>query len=201
MAACDDFKERLLYVSESDAAQPRALPVTPTQLERLAALDDGAWQSLYDEYFLKLRNFAYGRCGDLGEAEDIASETFAGAVRGIGSYRDRGAPLAAWLFRIARNVTADHLRRRKRRPEAPLMEGREAPMTDFSRIEDRDEMLRGLQHLTEEQQTLIALRFFADCSLEESAKAMNKNIGAVKGLQQRALASLKRSLSSNGGKR
>lgn len=166
-------------------------------IDRLAALDDSAWQAVYDEFFTRLRNFAYARCGDLGEAEDIASETMAGALKGIGSYQDRGAPFGAWLFRIARNVTTDHLRRRGRRVEtAQLPEDREAPFAGISTLEDQDELVRVLCLLTEEQQTVISLRFFADASLEEAARSMNKSVDAVKGLQQRALGSLRRHLES-----
>lgn len=185
----------MLSLAESHAAWsgPGSASVIP--IERLAALDDSAWQAVYDEFFLRLRNFAYARCGDLGEAEDIASETMAGALKGIGTYKDRGAPFGAWLFRIARNVTADHLRRRGRRAEtAQLPEDREAPFTGFSSLEDRDEIVRVMRLLTEEQQTVIGLRFFADASLEEAARAMNKSVDAVKGLQQRALGSLRRHL-------
>jgi RNA polymerase sigma-70 factor (ECF subfamily) len=191
----------LLVLTESGAARSAWEPLTAVPVDRLKALDDGAWQAVYDDYFLKLRNFAYARCGDLGEAEDIASETMAGALRGIGGYQERGSPFGAWLFRIARNVTTDHLRRRGRRPEsAGLPAEREAPFTGFSTLEDQDEIVRVVKLLTEEQQTVIGLRFFADCSLEEAAKAMNKSVDAVKGLQQRALGSLRRHLEAGGAR-
>jgi DNA-directed RNA polymerase specialized sigma24 family protein len=45
-----------------------------------------------------------------------------------------------------------------------------------------------------EQQEVIALRFFNDCSLLEAAEALGKSVGAVKLLQHRALASLKKQL-------
>ena len=170
------------------------------EIDRLAALDDAAWQAVYDEFFLKLRNFAYARTGDLAESEDIASETLAGAVRGIGAYRERGVPFGAWLFRIARNVTTDHLRRRGRRPEpAVLSDEHVAPGSEHTALEDRDELLRVIDRLTEEQQTVIGLRFFADCSLEDAAKTMGRSVHAVKGLQQRALASLRRHLTAEEG--
>ena len=167
------------------------------QIDRLVALDDAAWQAVYDEFFLKLRNFAYARTGDLAEAEDIASEALAGAVKGIASYRDRGAPFGAWLFRIARNVTTDHLRRRGRRPQAAeLSEAHVAPSGEVDAMEDRDALMRVMNLLTEEQQTVIALRFFGDCNLEEAAKAMGRSVHSVKGLQQRALASLRRHITA-----
>jgi RNA polymerase sigma-70 factor (ECF subfamily) len=189
--------ERLLLVTESDALQSRWGLQSKDQFDRLAALDEVAWQAVYDEYFIKLRNFAYARTGDLSEAEDIASETMAGAVRGIRNYKDRGAPFGAWLFRIARNTTVAYLRRKRRSGETPLADyDREAPLDSSAGIEDRDELMRGMKHLTEEQQTVISLRFFADCSVEEVSRAMGKSAGAVKVMQQRALASLRRHLAA-----
>lgn len=171
--------------------------MTSGQIDRLAALEEEAWQAVYDEFFLKLRSFAYARTGDLAEAEDIASETLAGAVRGIRSYRDRGLPFGAWLFRIARNVTTDHMRRRRRRPVTTPLEGDiESSPGAFSNLEQRDELTRALRHLTEEQQTVIGLRFFAELDTEETARSMGKSVASVKGLQQRALASLRRQLSA-----
>ena len=150
---------------------------------------------MYDEFFLKLRNFAYARTGDLGESEDVASEVMVSAVRGIRSYQDRGLPFGAWLFKIARNVTADHLRRKGRRLDRqPLPEDREGAFAGLETLEDRDQLARAVANLTEEQQSVIGLRFFADCSLEETAKAMNKSVDAIKGLQQRALASMRRQI-------
>jgi RNA polymerase sigma-70 factor (ECF subfamily) len=185
----------LLSLTESRAAQSQSGPTSANEIDRLAALDEIAWQAVYDEYFLQLRNFAFARIGDLTESEDIASEVFASALRGIQSYRDRGAPFGAWLFRIARNVTTDHLRRRGRRREAALpSEEISGNFGSFTTLENQDELRRVLRRLTEEQQTVIGLRFFADCSIEEAAKAMNKSVHSVKGLQQRALASMRRHL-------
>lgn len=187
----------MLHLTELNAAQSSRGSTPVSQIDRLAALDEMAWQAVYDEFFLKLRNFAYARTGDVGESEDIASEVMAGALRGIHSYQDRGAPFGAWLFKIARNVTTDHLRRRGRHPEAALLpEDREGAFGAFATLEDRDQLQRVLGQLTEEQQTVIGLRFFADCSLEEAAKAMNKSVHSVKGLQQRALASLRRHITA-----
>ena len=54
--------------------------------------------------------------------------------------------------------------------------------------------MRGLVHLTREQQEVISLRFYSDCSLEETAQAMGKSVGAIKVLQHRALAALRKQL-------
>jgi RNA polymerase sigma-70 factor (ECF subfamily) len=51
---------------------------------------------------------------------------------------------------------------------------------------------QAILQLTEEQQHVIALRFGQGLSLAETAESLDKTVGAVKGLQHRALASLAR---------
>ncbi len=72
--------------------------------------------SLYDEYFDKIARYIYARLGDRNEAEDLAGEVFLKALESLKSYKERGIPMQAWLYRIARNVSVDHLRKRGRNP-------------------------------------------------------------------------------------
>jgi RNA polymerase sigma-70 factor (ECF subfamily) len=181
-------------------AGPRPEPVPASApIAALIALDPGAWNDLFEEYYRKLYNFAYVRTGDVSASEEIAAEVFAAAARGISKYRRTGAPIGAWLYRIARNITADHLDQRRRRPAVSL----EATQVDIEvtapDIEGATDLARGVALLTREQQEVIALRFFNDCSLQEAALALGKSVGAVKLLQHRALASLRRRLTPEGG--
>ena len=160
----------------------------------LIALEPQAWQDLFEGYFRKMYNFAYVRTGDVHVAEEIASEVFAAAARGISRYRDTGAPIGAWLYKIARNITADHVDRRRKRPVVSIDLVQLETEAMAPGIENAADLARGVAHLTREQQEVIALRFFNDCSLQEAAEAMGKSVGAVKLLQHRALAALRRQL-------
>ncbi|MDO9175811.1 MAG: sigma-70 family RNA polymerase sigma factor, partial [Actinomycetota bacterium] len=51
--------------------------------------------------------------GSAGEEEDLVQETYLRALRSAAGYRGE-APVQAWLLAIARNVCADHVRRRAR---------------------------------------------------------------------------------------
>jgi RNA polymerase sigma-70 factor (ECF subfamily) len=157
-----------------------------------------AWQQLFDEHFSGLYRFAYARTGDPNVAEDIASEVLAAAARGIRRYRFTGAPISAWLFRIARNETADHLSRQKRRPQTSLESVQLETPAFASGVEDRADLSAGIALLSRDQQDVIALRFYADCSVQETAQALGKSEGAVKLLQHRAIAALKKLLKGEG---
>jgi RNA polymerase sigma-70 factor (ECF subfamily) len=176
-------------------AGPRQEPATAGDpIAALVALDPGAWTDLFAEYYRKMYNFAYVRTGDVNAAEEIASEVFAAAARGISRYRNTGAPIGAWLYRIARNLTADHIDQRRRRPSVSLDAAELHLETAEPDVEAAADLARGITQLTREQQEVIALRFFNDCSLQEAAAAMGKSVGAVKLLQHRALAALRRQL-------
>jgi RNA polymerase sigma-70 factor, ECF subfamily len=174
--------------------------VAADQLAALAAHDSEAWQALFDAYYEKMYRFAYVRTGDSSASEEIAAEVFVAAAKGIRRYRDTGAPFGAWLYRIARNLTADHLDRARRRP-AVTLEGVDVSVATWAgAVEDAADIQRALEALTRDQQEVLILRFFSDCSLEESAVAMGKSVGAVKVLQHRALDAMKRQL-TRGGRR
>src|SRR5580765_8311379 len=89
-------------------------------VERLRDLEPAAWQGLFDTYYRKMYSFAFVRTGDIQAAEDIAAEVFEAAAKGIRKYQVTGAPIGAWLYRIARNLTADHLEGRRRKPAVPI---------------------------------------------------------------------------------
>jgi RNA polymerase sigma-70 factor, ECF subfamily len=183
----------MLSLTEARAAPlPKSQPAFVEPIDALAALDAGAWQQLFERYHGKMYSFVYARTGDTSAAEEIAAEVFVAAAKGISRYRPTGAPFAAWLYRIARNLTADYLERRRKRPAISL-EG-----LDFSagpwhhQVEDAADIASALQKLKAEQQEVIILRFFADYSLQEVATAMGKSVGAVKLLQHRAIVAMRK---------
>jgi RNA polymerase sigma-70 factor, ECF subfamily len=172
----------------------QALPKASEPIAALIALEPQAWQDLFEGHFRKMYNFAYVRTGDVHLAEEIASEVFAAAARAISRYRDTGAPIGAWLYRIARNITADYVDRRARRPVVSIDSVQLETENLTLGVENAADLARCVALLTREQQEVIALRFYNDCSLQEAAAALGKSVGAVKLLQHRALAALRRHL-------
>ena len=164
----------------------------------LAAYDAAAWQRLFDYYHPRLYRFAYARTGDQHAAEEVAAEVFVAAAQAIRRYKPGGAPFAAWLYRIARNKTADHLRRRRDRPVISLEAVELAAGAWSGNVDEAADIAVALRRLTRDQQEVIILRFFGDCSLQVAAATLGKSVGAVKLLQHRALQSLRRILTAGG---
>ena len=161
---------------------------------RLAAFEPEAWSAIFERYFSSIFRLAYVRTRHHGAAEDIAAQTFAEAANGIRRYRYRGVPFRAWLYRIARNLTADHLKAEQRRPHVSLSETQaiETPAVDPESYVD---FLAAVDELTDDQKTVVMLRLVEGYSLAEVAAIVGKSVGAVKQLQYRAIGALQQSMS------
>jgi RNA polymerase sigma-70 factor, ECF subfamily len=78
-------------------------------VERGKEGDMEALHFLYVRYWADVLRFVRSLVGDHHEAEDITQDVFAKLMAAIHEYEQREAPFAAWLLRVARNATRDHL--------------------------------------------------------------------------------------------
>lgn len=154
--------------------------------------------AIYDQYFSEVYRFALYRVGDPSVAEDIASDVFIRLLEAVNNGRGPETNIKGWLIGTASHAAMDHLRQKYRRPEADIPESLPDLEPDPTMQVDQREQNQMVRHaylkLTDEQQTVIALRFGQGYSLEETAAYMNKNLNAVKALQFRALAALQREI-------
>jgi len=161
--------------------------------------DPRAFGRLYDEYADRVYAFVRSRTDSSHDAEDVTAAVFLKAWEAIGSYDDRGLPFSAWLFRIARNAVVDEYRRGARRPipideQVEPEEADEGPDVAVIAAADAARVREAVRALTEEQAQVIALRYWWDMSIKETAQALGKNENAIKALQHRAVRSLTRML-------
>lgn len=94
------------------------MAAAPFDVAKLQALDDDEWARLRDAYHDRVFGFIRRQVGNVDLAEDLTSETFLGAVRGIGGF-DRRYNVEQYLMGIARNKAIDHLRRKKLEVNVP----------------------------------------------------------------------------------
>jgi len=138
--------------------------------------------------------YLYVRIGDRDVAEELAAEVFEQACRGVHRFRYRGVPFASWLYRVAHNVMVDWQRKRRRTPEVSvLVDIPGADQTD--RVDARDELTRALSTLTREQRQVLLLRHIEGHSAASAGAIMGKKENAIRALEFRALASLRRAMS------
>ncbi len=189
-------------VSEPAPAQGVMGPETdvPELVRRAQEGDNEAFGRLYDSYLDVVFRYVFYRVGSQAMAEDIVSETFLRALRGIRSFTWQGHDIGAWFITIARNLVIDHKKSRRTRMEFPTDDI--AATADTQLVSGPEEsvlagvtskaLIDAVRMLSPEQRDCVVLRFLEGLSVRETALAMDKNEGAVKALQFRAVRSLAR---------
>jgi len=156
--------------------------------------------SLYDEYFDKIARYIYARIGDKNEAEDLAGEVFLKALESLKSYKERGIPMQAWLYRIAHNLVVDHLRKVTKLKTVPIdtvqIESGEDPVATAEKHIEMERVNEAMQKLTPEQREVVRLRFFGGLSSKEVGAMLSKSDGAVREMQRAAIEKLRGLLTS-----
>lgn len=150
-----------------------------------AATAEADWDALFAEQLPRIHDFFRYRVGDGPEAEDLTSITFEKAWRNRGRYRKDLGAFTTWLYTIARRVAIDHVRARRDHrslDEAVHIAAGETPEDVAVRRSDLERLLSLLDTLPERERELVALRYGAELSHREIARATGlgeSNVGTI----------------------
>jgi RNA polymerase sigma-70 factor, ECF subfamily len=171
-------------------------------LRRARQFDEEALAEIYDTLSPAIYAYAMRILGDADLAEECIADTFS---RFLNVLHAGGGPqdyLKAYLYRVAHNWITDRFRHN--RPETSLEQeidlpaGQETePHNTVADEIERQELRQALALLTPEQRQVITLKYLENLDNAEIAQSLQKPVGAVKSLQHRALATLRRILESN----
>jgi RNA polymerase sigma-70 factor (ECF subfamily) len=161
-----------------------------------AQKDPSRFAELYELHFARVYAYVARRVRDRAETQDLTAHVFQQALANLGKFKWRGAPFAAWLYRIASNAIADHARRNMRETN-DLQSATEttAAAVDLEEVERRARLFRALDKLPDDQRRVIVLRFAEEKSIREIADELGRSEGAIKQLQFRGLENLRSRLS------
>ena len=146
---------------------------------------------------------AYLRGNGLEDPDGTANDVFLRAFSGLDRFSGSEERFRSWVFTIAHHLVIDERRRRARRPvQAPLDQAPEATSPDAAEhvlaAFGDERVARLLADLAPDQRDVVLLRIVADLSLEDTATALGKRVGAVKALQHRAMRNLRSRLEAEG---
>lgn len=184
-----------------------ASPSSSTLIRAVADGNQQAMAILYDRYAQSVYALALRILRRPTVAEDVVQETLVRVWRGAPTYLGGPAGFDAWLFRIARNLCIDQLRRQRVRPE--INEPMQSDIEDEDPLESiadaaadvaetawervrRAQIRDALYTLPHEQRIAVELAYFEGLSHREIAARLNEPLGTVKtrlrlGLQKLAL--------------
>jgi RNA polymerase sigma-70 factor (ECF subfamily) len=165
-------------------------------VERAVAKDQAAFAELYDRHVVRVYRHIYYLVGDAREAEDLTAQTFLKAWEAIGRYKERGAPIVAWLLRIAHNLTVSYLRSKRDHSELEdvYVDHKRAgnPEEVLEQSTDEKSVREAVMQLRDEQRQVIMLRFVEEMGYQEVAQVIGKSVPAVRVIQHRALGNLRK---------
>ncbi len=174
------------------------VPNEESLVKRAQQQDQAAFTQIYEQYFDKIYRYLVIRIGNQMEAEDLTQQVFLKTLRSIASFKWKGVPFSAWLYRIAHNLAVDCLRKRTRKAEERL-EPADAvsdcnPQLELERRSDIECLVLACRGLTEAQRDCISLRFAGDLPIAQVARIMGKSEGAIKALQHSAIVALRKTM-------
>jgi RNA polymerase sigma-70 factor, ECF subfamily len=141
---------------------------------------------LYRRYRGPIQHYLYQLCGSVDTAEELTQATFLRACAGLLSFRGE-CSVATWLFRIARNLYLDSLRR----PSPTRIDTDELlaipdrapdgdPARSYAAAEQRSLIGMALAQLPERYRTILLLRDAEGLAYAEIADVLGISLSAVK---------------------
>ena len=151
------------------------------------------FQTFYQENLGLIYRYVYSKVGNREEAEDLTSQIFIKAVRGVDTERGPQS-MQKWLFQVARTTIADYWRTYYRVSINSLDEllaaGWEGPAEEEPAVASSspiERVQRILQALPEHYREVLSCRFLLNLSIKDTALKMGLTEANVKVLQFRAL--------------
>lgn len=161
---------------------------------------------LVQQYHFRLVRYLIYLLGQRDPVDDLVQETWLRVLERGSSYNGRSR-FEPWLFAIARNLTMDHLRKRRifsldsnadssedpeqHRDPAPLVSSAPSPFELAARTEDAQRLAHTLEALEPIYREALVLRFQEDLSLDEIATIMGVPLTTVSSRIYRGLTALR----------
>jgi RNA polymerase sigma-70 factor, ECF subfamily len=173
----EDAPDAELLAHYADTSQP-------------AATREVVFHRLVTRYQRRIFAVCFRVLGSSADAEDATQETFLRIARNADRYRGE-AQVSTWIYRIARNVSTDHVRYDARRPSTPVDDltrlGDEPEAEDALSARETAMTVRdALDQLDERSRTLLLLVAVEGLSYAEAAEATGLPTGTVKSRVSRA---------------
>jgi RNA polymerase sigma-70 factor (ECF subfamily) len=169
------------------------------EIDILAAansLDQDALAAIFDEYAPAIYKYLLRLGVYPQEADQIVGDVFARLLDKLAEGKGPRSNLRSYLFQIAYHLAVDHARERRRTASLDMADSVNDENKPVQSRAEEKMLLAKLssvmeRELTEDQRSVIVLRFQEDFSLKETAEILGKTVNAVKALQNRGIDKLR----------
>jgi RNA polymerase sigma-70 factor (ECF subfamily) len=189
-------------VTQRGRRPPRVGEAFPSILTAAQSGGSCAFERLYAAFAPPVAG--YLRLQGAADPDDLTNEVFLNVFTALGSFTGDEGQFRSWVFTIAHHRLVDERRSAARRPQMTAEEVQEQPDVGG---DVEDEVLRRLSverirtlcdRLAPDQRDVLLLRMLSAMTIEQVAEALGKPTTAVKSLQRRALAAIRRLIEREG---
>jgi len=195
-----------LVQGRDNSRERRHIEITKTGEELYKCFRSGdsvAFEMLVEMYEDDLSRFIYGNVRDYHETEHLVIDTFTQLILNKNAFKGESS-LKTYLFGIAKNLTSQHMRKRRREQHISFEEIANLDFdygeTMHTIVEKKDQnanLIAAMRELKEEYHAVLMLLYFEGMSYRQAGNAMNKSEKQIKDLAYRAKATLKKKLERN----
>ena len=158
---------------------------------------------LFERYHRMLFGFFYRMNQNAAISEDMVQNVFERILRYKHRYQENGE-FKAWMFQIARNVSADHFRKKGNANKEAIEDWQDKLLdtspnqhTTLMKKEEIDQLQKALQKLDPEKREILVLSKLKGLKYKKIAQMLGCTEGAVKVKVFRALKALKEIMNPN----
>ena len=161
-----------------------------------AKSDSKYFAPIYNRYYEVIFRFVYRKVQNMDIAGDITSQVFLKALLNLNKYQFKGFPFSSWLYKIALNETNLFFRVQSKHLEVSISDNHIQLIAEEIELDcseqKKQQLVKALNQLKEEQQNLIEMRFFEQFSFLEIAQILNLTEAAAKMKVYRIVKRLKK---------
>jgi RNA polymerase sigma-70 factor (ECF subfamily) len=166
-------------------------------MRRVAGGDGAATRTVVTRYLPQVLALARRMLNDAAEAEDVAQEAMLRLWQMAPRWRE-DAPVGAWLYRVAHNLSIDRIRRRRPTIDVDtavdLADPAPTPIERLAARERKSAVERAIAALPERQRTAITLVHTLEMGNIEAAATMEISVEALESLLSRGRRALRAAL-------
>jgi RNA polymerase sigma-70 factor (ECF subfamily) len=186
---------------DEGAAAKQEKETAPDEKKLLAKAKNGdqeAFGKLVERYQRRVYTVIYRFVRNHTEADDLAQESFIRAFKAIGRF-DLRYPFSPWMYKIAINLTLNHLKKRKLKMSDVDLEQRPSgnnPQTVMEQDQTRRKVHKAIAKLPLKLRQVLVLRVYEDWPYAQIAEVLEIPVGTVMSRLARAREALKEELGS-----
>lgn len=162
--------------------------------------DEQAFNEIVNKYRQRVYHTVYRIVRNEDEAFDISQDVFIRAYKALPDFREDSS-LFTWLYRIATNLSINHIKRNKFRKFTGLdkvsfflSSNNDNPHKKVENDELREKIEEAIVELPDKQRIVFVLRYYENMKHKEIAKITNRSEGSVKANYYHALKKMKEKL-------